>query len=189
MSNPTPENKPENATPTASDAPRLYVGTYAKYNAGSIKGAWLALTEYADREDFLTACRELHKDEADPELMFQDFENMPKGLYNESACPDLWEIFDECKRHGVELETLATYVDNGMGDWDDAEKCADAFMGQFDDEEAYAESYCADCGMLDGMPENLRPYFDMKAYARDLFMGGDFSAIDTPEGVLVFSNH
>ena len=186
MSTPNKENKPATET---SDEPRLYVGTYAKYSAGSIGGKWLTLTDYADREDFLTACRELHKDEKDPELMFQDFENMPKGLYSESACPDLWEILDECKRHGVELETLAAYVENGLGDWDDVSRCADCFRGQFDNEEAFAEYLCDECGTLDGMPENLRFYFDMTKYARDLFMGGDFSAIDTPEGVLVFSNH
>lgn len=186
MTNPT--DNPNNET-AKGDAPRLFVSTYAKYSAGRLRGAWLTLTDYADREDFLTACRELHKDEADPELMFQDFENLPKGLYNESACPDLWEILDECKRHGVDLETLAAFVDHGLGDWDDASRCADAFRGQFDDEEAFAENLCDDCGTLDAIPDHLRFYFDMKAYARDLFMGGDFTAIDTPEGVLVFSNH
>jgi antirestriction protein len=170
-------------------APRLYVGTYAKYNAGTIKGAWLALTDYDDREAFLQACRELHKDEADPELMFQDFENMPKALYNESACPDLWEILSECERHGLELETLAAFVDHGLGDWDDASRCADSFHGAFKDAEDFAEHLCNDCGTLDGMPDHLRPYFDMAAYARDLFMG-DFAEVDDPTGgILVFSNH
>ena len=27
--------------------PRIYVGTYAKYNAGSIAGQWLDLEDYA----------------------------------------------------------------------------------------------------------------------------------------------
>jgi len=49
--------------------PRIYVGTYAKYNSGSIKGQWLNLKDYSDKDDFLAACRELHKDESDPEFM------------------------------------------------------------------------------------------------------------------------
>lgn len=171
-------------------APRLYIGTYAKYNAGSIKGAWLALTDYDDREAFLAACRELHSDEADPELMFQDFENMPRALYNESACPDLWEILSECRRQGVELETLAAFVGAGLGGWDDASRCADTFRGSFRNAEDFAEHLCDDCGILDQMPEHLRSYFDFKTYARDLFMGGDFSEVDDPTGgILVFSNH
>jgi antirestriction protein len=181
MSNNTPAKSNENET-----APRLYVGTYAKYNAGSIKGAWLALTDFDDQASFLAACRELHKDEADPELMFQDFENMPKALYNESACPDLWEILSECERHGVEFDTLAAFVEHGLGDWDDVNRCADAFLGQYDNEEAYADQYIEGTGLLDSVPENLRGYFDTEKFARDLFF--ELTSVDVPGGVLVFDN-
>ena len=47
---------------TLSEA-RVYVGTYGKYNNGSLFGAWLDLSDYSDKEDFYEACRELHKDE------------------------------------------------------------------------------------------------------------------------------
>ena len=36
-----------------SDQPAIYVGTYAKYNNGSIEGAWVDMTEIEDKEDFL----------------------------------------------------------------------------------------------------------------------------------------
>ena len=42
---------------------KIYVGTYAKYNDGSIFGKWLTLSDYADKEEFYEACKELHKDE------------------------------------------------------------------------------------------------------------------------------
>jgi antirestriction protein len=171
-------------------APRLYVGTYAKYNSGSIKGAWLALTDFDDREAFLAACRELHKDETDPELMFQDSENIPAGLYSESTCPDLWEILNECERHGVELETLSAFVAGGLGDWDEVQACAERFCGSFRSIEDFAEHLCEDCGTLNEMPEHLRCYFDVKSYARDLFIGGDYSELDDPAGgVLIFANY
>ena len=38
---------------------RIYVGTYAKYNNGSIAGAWLNLDDYSDKDAFLAACRKL----------------------------------------------------------------------------------------------------------------------------------
>lgn len=60
--------------------PRVYVGTYAKYNNGSIKGGWLSLNDYDTYADFCKACYALHKDERDPELMIQDTECMPDGL-------------------------------------------------------------------------------------------------------------
>src|SRR5262249_10037169 len=37
-----------------------YTSVHTPYNAGSIKGAWLDLEDYADRDAFLEACRELH---------------------------------------------------------------------------------------------------------------------------------
>ena len=59
---------------------RVYVGTYRKYNEGSIAGGWLDLADYAKYGDFLKACRDLHKSERDPEFMIQDSEGFPDGL-------------------------------------------------------------------------------------------------------------
>ncbi len=77
---------------------KLYVGTYAKYNSGSLAGAWLDLDRFANAEEFEAACRKLHRDERDPELMFQDVETDPgcdwqEGLYSESSIPrDYWTL-------------------------------------------------------------------------------------------------
>lgn len=60
--------------------PRVYVGTYKKYNEGNLDGGWLTLTDYANYAAFCAACRKLHKNERDPELMIQDCDNMPDGL-------------------------------------------------------------------------------------------------------------
>lgn len=56
------------------DKIRIYVGTYAKYNDGSIYGKWLTLNDYKTESEFWAACRALHADERDPEFMFQDWE-------------------------------------------------------------------------------------------------------------------
>lgn len=59
---------------------KVYVGTYKKYNNGSIAGGWLDLADYKTYDEFLRACKSLHKDERDPEFMIQDTENFPDGL-------------------------------------------------------------------------------------------------------------
>lgn len=59
---------------------RVYVGTYKKYNEGSLKGDWLDLADYETYDDFLKACKRLHKGESDPEFMIQDSEDFPDGL-------------------------------------------------------------------------------------------------------------
>ena len=60
--------------------PKIYVGTYAKYNAGDLSGDWLSLRDFETYEDLIEACMELHSDEAEPELMIQDCDDMPDGL-------------------------------------------------------------------------------------------------------------
>ena len=41
----------------------------------------------------------------------------------------------------------------------------------------YAENLIEDTGMLNELPENLRYYFDVDAYARDLLASGDISEL------------
>nr|DAG82288.1 MAG TPA: antirestriction protein [Caudoviricetes sp.] len=62
----------------------VYCGTYGKYNAGSIDGDWMQLAKYQTNEEFLEACAKLHKDEYEPEFMFQDKECLPDEFYSES---------------------------------------------------------------------------------------------------------
>ena len=59
---------------------KICVGTYKKYNEGSLFGKWLTLSDYSDKKEFYEACKELHSDEEDAEFMFQDWEYIPKGL-------------------------------------------------------------------------------------------------------------
>lgn len=55
--------------------------------------------------------------------------------------------------------------------------------------EAYAEEYAEDCGLLKGMPESLRCYFDFKAFGRDMRLGGDVSVFEFCGTYYVWDNH
>lgn len=148
---------------------RIYVGTYAKYNAGSIAGAWLDLEDYADKDAFLSACRELHKDELDPELMFQDFEGFPRSMYSESSVSDdLWEWL---KLDESDQELLAVYQDH-IDQSGDIETARDSFLGKYTSAEDWAAEYLEETGMLSEVPESLRNYIDFEAYARDAGYNG-----------------
>lgn len=71
----------------------VYVGTYHKYNSGSLKGEWLDLDNYDSYAAFLDACNDLHADEDDPEFMFQDWETDWTGEINEAGVsPALWDL-------------------------------------------------------------------------------------------------
>lgn len=158
----------ETAQITTEDpnAPRIYVGTYHKYNSGNLGGAWLDLDDYDGKDSFYEACRELHKDEEDPEFMFQDFENFPSDFYGESGCDDvLWDWL-ELDKH--EREVVSEFLT--VAGMTDTHSILEAYQGTYESETDYAYQYIDDTGVLNDMPENLQHYFDYEAFGRDLFM-------------------
>lgn len=155
---------------------QIYVGTYAKYNEGSIFGKWLKLSDYSDKDEFYEACRELHKDEQDPELMFQDWEYIPSDLIGESWLADnIFEIIeaidelDDDKKAAFEVWLNHGSHDIATKDITDLIRSfEDDFQGAYDDEEDYAYEIVEQCYEL---PEFAKTYFDYAKFARDLFMG------------------
>ena len=139
-------------------APAVYVGTWHKYNCGSIAGRWFDLTTFDDERDFFAACRALHQDETDPELMFQ-----------------AWvEGFRQARDEGCEEAYRLWVDDTGETDFD---SFRDAWWGEADSEEAFAVEFVSDAGLLADVPETVALYFDYEAYARDLFLDS-FTFID-----------
>lgn len=130
---------------TESTQARIYVGTYGKYAAGSIKGQWLNLEDYADKDAFLSACAELHKDEADPEFMFQDMEGIPHGMADEGFVTD--ELFEWLDLHESDRDMLAAYC-AAMGQKMSMEDAQDAFAGIHADGAAFAESIAEETGAI-----------------------------------------
>ena len=108
--------------------PKIYVGTYAKYNAGDLSGDWLSLRDFETFEDLIEACMELHSDEADPELMIQDCDDMPDGLtVGESISR---EEFDDIKQAlqeesaGAPAYSIIDYSDKAIAVTGDTRKIA-----------------------------------------------------------------
>lgn len=144
---------------------RVYVGTYAKYNNGSIEGKWLDLSDYSDREGFYGACAELHSDEEDPEFMFQDWEGIPNGMISECSIePGVWDLLEAFENHNE--DAVRAYCDE-FGEWNESD-FEDRYCGQWDSFEAYAEDFVESCGILSGVPDDFVRYFDYSAFARDL---------------------
>ena len=66
------------------DSPAIYCGTYGKYNEGNLGGMWVNVSTFDSYDDFKTFCLAIHADEEEPELMYQDGENIPDSLCSES---------------------------------------------------------------------------------------------------------
>lgn len=144
--------------------PKVYVGTYAKYNNGSIKGEWLDLTDYSGRADFILACLALHSDEEDPELMFQDWENIPNRWVGECTVSDkIWEWLDLSPD---QQEAVEDYLNN-VGDAD-IEYILDRHLGSYNNgKKAWLEQYLEETAFFDGWTYTAINYFDTDAYLRD----------------------
>lgn len=145
--------------------PRIYVGTYHKYNSGSIAGQWLDVEDYSDKDDFLEACAKLHDNEADPEFMFQDHEGIPSKFIGESfVAEELWTDFltlDEDKREIVEL-----YFENCNSSIDVSD-VLERFEGKYDNGEEYVQEYMDSTGDLKDVPEWLQYYIDFDSIWRE----------------------
>ena len=87
--------------------PRIYVGTWAKYNAGSLSGEWLALKDYDSYSELCEVMRAIHEDESDPEPMIQDCEDFPDGFSVVSGSlseEEYNDILKACKEEEEEEE-------------------------------------------------------------------------------------
>lgn len=150
-------------------SPAIYVGTYEKYNNGSIFGKWLKLNDYDNTAEFYNACKELHKDEEDPELMFQDYEGFPRSLYFEcGGIDEIYEYLNFIHDHNIDADAFEAYVELG----NDLSFCIQNF------EEAYQGAWGSDrefCEQLfdeiNFVPDHLANYIDYEKVTYDYMIG------------------
>lgn len=83
--------------------------------------------------------------------------------------------------HDDNEDAFSAYKENFDGDYNDFQN---RYQGEYESEEDDTEQLVEDTGMLAGVPDNLKYYFDYKAFARDLFIG-DY----TFNNGFVFSNY
>ena len=153
-----------------SDSPALYCGTYGKYNSGNLSGMWVDLSTFDDYEEFINFCKAIHADEEDPELMYQDYENMPGSLYHESMGEEGFNKIEEycelCDDYGVSaVEDFLEWYSP-----EDLDMMYDSYAGVYDSEEDFAREIVNGCYDLEKMMGDLSYYFDYEALARDLFV-------------------
>lgn len=154
---------------------QIYVGTYRKYNEGSLYGKWMLLSDYSDIEEFIEACKVLHEDEEDAEFMFQDYESIPEVLISESW---LSENFFDLRDVMYGLDTdqqeafmvWVEYLSHNLASEDAYNlvgKFREEYQGRYDSQEDFAYEHIESCYELS---EFAKTYFDYDKFARDLFV-------------------
>ena len=149
--------------------PSVYVGTYGKYNEGSLCGLWVNLASFDDYDEFINFCLAIHANESDPELMAQDYEMFPRQWYNEGFMlrddfEKILESYQMCEKHGAEA------VDDYMEFNDSLDNFEEDYCGEWDSEEEFARHIIDECYDLERTMGNLANYFDYEAFGRELFM-------------------
>ena len=154
----------------------IYVGTYQKYNEGSLFGKWLDLSNFSNLDEFYKEIKELHKDEDDPEFMFQDYEASDLinslGLISEShISANIFEIMEKIEGSSYDENIIEAFL-NCIGYNDEEideviEKVGEAYNGEFDTDGDFVQNLLEDCGDI---PENLPSYvhIDWDRTARDI---------------------
>jgi antirestriction protein len=174
---------------TTKNQVSIYVGTYSKYNNGSLAGAWIDLTDLT-YEEFCNKITNLHTDESDPEFMFQDFEanGILKEFISESGIDsEFWEMKETLKELSEEqIEAFEIFINNGHPA--DIYKFQDAYRGftnSWNIERDLGQEVAEEMGYIDQMPEAIRYYFDAEAFGRDL-LNSDFWEQD---GHIFYNNY
>ena len=155
--------------------PAVYVGTYGKYNSGSLRGAWLDLTTFDDYKEFLAVCRFLHRDESAPEFMAQDFTDFPREFYTEGFMSEReFDVIQEfANLDDDDKEAFEVYVAAFGSSRDDVsifDNFREAYQGKWDSEKDFTYNLVDEIGYLQGVPDSVASYFDYEAFARDLFI-------------------
>lgn len=151
---------------------RFYVSTYKKYNKGTLKGAWMDTDDFTDAADFFEACAELHKDEDDPELMFQDCEDCPDHFYSESMSEHkLQELYDYLNDYDEDDRAI---IEEYWEDEDSSESPSRimemyCYTGTGIE---YAEILCDECGDLENVPNFIKYHIDWEGVWHDLECDG-----------------
>lgn len=154
---------------------KVYVGTYRKYNEGSIAGKWFYPADYDTLNDFISACCKLHNDEKEPELMFQDYEYLPKCLYEEGCFSEKAFAFAKAFDKTDEKDALIAYVDLACGHIEDdpdflLSDFEDNYIGEFSSDEEACEEDAEMFLNAYNVPDCVRNYFDYEAFARTMMI-------------------
>lgn len=158
---------------------KIYVTNLKKYNEGALVGEWVELPH----EDIESVINQISNNNKDG-LFISDFETDVQGLevgeYDDiEILNDITEQIDDLS--DGELIAFQAYLLNSSSLNEALEKATDGnytIYENCDNMEDVAYEVVNDCGLLDGVPEEVKIYFDYEAYGRDMDINGTFIQID-----------
>ena len=159
---------------------KIFISNLKEYNEGQIIGEWVSLP-CEGLEEVLDKISNNGNDE----LFISDYETDISGL-KVSEYEDILqlnEIAEEIEEmREDELIAFQAYLEQYANNMEQA--LEEVHQGNYriyyncDNMEDVAYQVVNDCGLLDGVPEEVKIYFDYEAYGRDMEINGTFIQID-----------
>ncbi|MCD2143710.1 antirestriction protein ArdA [Gordonia paraffinivorans] len=177
---------------TTVTAPTAWVGCLACYNSGNLVGAWYPASEAGDVTPSQLHGRPI-RPETHEELWCFDHEGIPVDgelspmeatrwgeCYDQLDDPSLWPALCAWVRSGDHVEdgdglpSIPDFTERYAGTWD-------SFLD-------YAEHLAEDCETFSSVPEDLRRFIDMAAWAAEI--EADYTTENAPGGaVYIFRSY
>lgn len=159
---------------------KIFISNLKEYNEGQIIGEWVDLP-CEGLEEVLDKISNNGNDE----LFISDYETDISGLKvseydNILELNDMTEEIDNLSDD--EVIAFQAYLEQYTNDLQQALDAVRqgnySIYYDFDNMEDVAYQVVNDCGLLDGVPEEVKIYFDYEAYGRDLDINRTFIQID-----------
>lgn len=159
---------------------KIFISNLRKYNEGQIIGKWVSLP----CEDIKEVLEKISNSDND-EQFISDYETDISGLKvseydNILELNTIAEEIEEMRED--ELIAFQAYLEQYANNMEQA--LEEVHQGNYriyyncDNMEDVACQAVNESGLLDGVPEELKVYFDYEAYGRDLSINGTFTQVD-----------
>ena len=172
---------------TKKETPKIYVADLAAYVNGRLHGRWIEANQ--DPEDIHQEIQEMLAESPEPsaeEHAIHDYEHF--GSFHLAEYEDIETVSALARLIDEFGEMVASTVwGHVAGDAGEARRLLEeCYQDSWDSLEAWAEDLLESTGELDQVPEHLRAYVDVEAYARDLELNGDVFTVEAVGQVHVF---
>lgn len=160
-----------------SDKPAIYVACLASYNNGYLHGHWIDATLGMDEvHDAIQAMLKASPEAFAEEFAIHDFQNFAGIRLDEyESIEDVCKIAEKLEEHGEIFGEIYAHC----SDFDEAlEMMEDRYCGCYKSRDDCIYQYVDDIGMLQGVDESIKRYFDYDALLHDMECSGDINVFE-----------
>ena len=149
------------------DKVSVYVTTYKKYDEKNLSGEWLTLGNYKNYENFIQACKDLHKDEENPKLMFFNWKGAKvfKLFIQEYGIDENIFLINDLGE--IEDYVIAYIAYVGEVSQEIVEDAQEKYVGEFENYEELGRYFVEEIYAME-IPKGLEYYIDYEKYGRDI---------------------